>query len=349
MATRTIGSVMGLVMLAGLLVGCVGEQTTSVDELIKARLAMDAGQRDVALARLASAIEKNPQLGLAYITRGEILKQTGDYRAAAKDFEQATKLEPYNFSAQYQLGLMYQYLKEFTKSIAAYQKAVEIRPLDPNANMNLAVVYTQTGDAVHGLKYAQAAVNGAPDDPMAHANLASIYSQMGFASLAISEYKRAIELNGKLPDVYLLLANEYLKIGNYDQGRQVLEGAAALANTASVSERLGYAYYKMGRLEKAQAAYEDSLSISPSYYQSMNGLGVISMTRALAKQPADVALAKEALAYWRRSLHVEPNQPAIERLVTKYAGTGEPAAETQSSTAPEGGNGENDANPKAGT
>lgn len=311
--------------------GCV-QQRTSVDELILATMERDQGRRDLALARLTAAIERNPQLGLAYLTRGEIYKEQGDYQSAAGDFEKATRLEPFNFNAHYQLGLMYQYLKKFTESIKAYKRAVEIRPLDPDANMNLAIVYSQTGDPVLGLKFAQAAVNGAHDNAMARANLGAMYAQLGYTDLAIAEYKRAIEINSKLTEVYLNLANEYLRMQKYEQARQVLETAAALANSPAVSERLGFSYYKLRRYDQAYGAYEDALKLSPSYFQALNGLGVVAMTKALATQPPDVELGKQAIDHWRRSLQVEANQPVIRQLVAKYAGAvQEKAATTQTS------------------
>jgi Flp pilus assembly protein TadD len=89
-------------------------------------------------------------------------------------------LEPYNFNAHYQLGLMYQYLERFAEAITAYQKAVEIRPLDPEANMNLAMTYTEMGQPLRGLPYAQRAVQGSEETPnsaTSYANLGTLYAQ----------------------------------------------------------------------------------------------------------------------------------------------------------------------------
>jgi tetratricopeptide (TPR) repeat protein len=314
------------------LIGCVDTRKSAVDQLIQAELYKDQGQKEMALATLASVIEKNPKLALAYESRAKLLQEMGNYAGAADDYEKAAKLEPYNFNTHYQLGLMYQTLKKFGDSIRAYKKAVEIRPMDPEANMNLAIVYSQNGQPMDGVKYAQAAVSGGQDNAAAHANLGAIYAQLGHSDLAIDEYKRAIELDPKLSGVYLNLANEYLKQSKWEQGRQVLEEARALANSATVSERLGYAYYKLGRYDNAQQAYQDSVSVNPSYYQAMNGLGVIAMTKALTSNPANVELAKEALNQWHKSLRVEPNQPAIEKLIKKYSGTGEATGGKSEST-----------------
>ena len=307
--------------------GCT--QRTSFDYYLRSQLEAQRGHMDAAMAALSVAIEKNPELGLAYVSRGEIYKSRGNYVDAARDFEKATKIEPYNFDAHFQLGLMYQYLKRFNDAIGAYQKAVGIRPLDPDANMNLALTYSQVGDAQKGLPYAQHAVENAPGSATAHANLGTLYGLLGYSALAIAEFKKSIELDSKQPEVYVNLGEEYLRLGKWEQARQVLEDGKEFGPGPAVSERLGLAYYKLGNLDKAADAYQDALRQAPSYYQAMNGLGVVHMTRSLQTSPADVAQAQEALDQWNKSLQAEPNQPVIRQLVTRFGGPTTTPAATQ--------------------
>ncbi len=306
--------------LMGSLSGC-WHQPTSLDRYLQGQLQADRGELDSALDSLSKAIEKNPQLGLAYVARGEVYKKKGDYEQAAKDFEHATKIEPFNFNANYQFGLMCQYLKRFADSVKAYQKAVEIRPLDPDANMNLAMVYVQLGEPLRGLSYAQRAVNGNPDSPNTRANLGILYARLNQTDMAIDELKKAIEYNSKQPEVYLNLAQEYFKQQKYEQARNVLNTAKDLAPSPVVSERLGVTYYKLHQPDKAREAFNDSLRQNANYFQALNGLGVIAMSQSLAANPPDISLAREALGYWDRSLKIEPNQPVIQQLANKYAGT----------------------------
>lgn len=304
-----------------MLSGCQTAPPSALDEVLRAQVERDKGNLDVALAALTIAIEKNPDLGLAYIARGEVNRKKGDYAAAASDFQKATQIEPNNFSAHFQLALMYQYLKKFAEAITSYQRAIEIRPLDPDANMNLAIVFAQTGEPVKGIPFAVRAVSGAPDNPVTHANLGALYAQVGYSDLAIEELKRSIELNSKQPEVYVNLAEEYLKARRYENARQVLENAAALGPSPAVSERLGLTYYKLGNLDKATDAYKDSLRQNPSYYQAMNGLGVMLMTQALRADPTNVDLARQAVNEWQKSLEVHPDQPSIVALVNRYGGS----------------------------
>jgi tetratricopeptide (TPR) repeat protein len=307
-----------LLIVAACMTGCMVAPTNPLDMYLKGQLEAEKGHLPAAIQSLTQAIEKNPKMGLAYVARGDAYKQSGDYAKAATDFEQAVKLEPYNFNANFQLGLMYQYLKRFADAVLSYQKAVEIRPLDAEANMNLAMAYTQLGQPLRGLPYAQRAVQGNSDSPQTHAILGILYAQIGYDSAAIDSLKRSIELNSRQPEVYVNLGQEYINAGKFDQAKNVLETARSLAPSPLVSDRLGVAFYKLQDYEQANASFQDALRLDPTYYSALNGLGVVAMSRALLTTPPDVNRAKEALAYWNRSLQIKADQDVIQKLVNKY-------------------------------
>jgi tetratricopeptide (TPR) repeat protein len=291
----------------------------AVDLYLRGQLEAERGQLDEAVASLSQALDKNPTLSLALEARGDIYKQKGDYEKAAADFHRVTTLEPHNFNATYQLGLMYQYLKRFTDAVATYQKAVEIKPLDRDANMNLAMVYTQMGQPLRGLPYAQRAVEGGAD-ATAQANLGILYYTAGYNDLAIAALKKSVELNSRQPEVYANLGQLYIQAGQFEQARNTLEAARDLAPSATVSERLGLAYYKLKDYIRSRAAFADSLRQDPQNVAALNGIGVVCMTESLAATPADIDAAREALAYWDKSLKIKSDQPAIRQLVNKYTG-----------------------------
>ena len=222
---------------------------------------------------LNAAIDKNPQMTLAYMARGDIYKEKKNYQKAADDFLSVTKLEPYNFNANFKLGLMCQYLKRFADAVEAYQKAVEIRPLDPQANMNLAMVYTQMGQPLRGLPYAQRAVQGDAESPTANANLGILYAQMGYTDASIESLKKSIELNSRQPEVYINLGQEYIKAGKFDQAKNVLEtvceelspGVGDLRAVGIVLLQSCTIWTSRGRL------YNDALRQDPNYYQRSTG------------------------------------------------------------------------------
>ncbi len=264
---------------------------------LEGELEAERGEFDAAMASLSKAIEKNPQMGLAYVARGQIFKEKGDYKKAAGDFQKASTLEPYNFNAHYQLGLMYQYLQRFEEAIVAYQRAVEIRPLDPDANMNLAMAYTAMGQPLKGLSYAQRAVEGSgeTDSATAYANLGTLYATLGNDAAAIDALKHSLELNSRQPEIYLNLGQEYLKLNRYQQARNVFVTAQQIAPSPAISERLGLACYKLRDFAKARDAFNDALrQAGNNYPQALNGLGVVAMTQSLASTPPDLDAARGA-------------------------------------------------------
>src|SRR5262249_9865174 len=161
----------------------------------------------------------------------------------------------------------------------------------------------------------QRAVQGDTESATNNAYLGILYAQMGYSQNAIDSLKHAVELNDRQPEVYINLGQEYIKIGKFDQARNVLKTARELAPSPVVSERLGFTCYKLKEYDKAREAFSDALRQDPDFTPALNGMGVVAMTQSLASQPPDLESAKEALGFWDRSLKINPNQPVIQQLV----------------------------------
>ncbi len=145
----------------------------------------------------------------------------------------------------------------------------------PSANMNLALTYTQIGDPQKDCLM-RGFVEGAPGSTTAHANLGTLYAMLGYSDLAIGEFKKSIELNAKQPEVYVSLAEEFIKLNKWEQAREVLEDAKEFAPSPAVSERLGLCYYKLGKLDKATLNYEDSLQQESQLFPGYEWTGCCS-------------------------------------------------------------------------
>ncbi len=309
----------GLMVCALVAVGFTGcAYQMSEDLYLKGQLEAQRGQLPAALDNLSGAIKQNPRMGVAFIARGQIYKEQGNYEQAAADFGQAVKLEPFNFSANYQLGEVLQHLKRFAEAVVAYERAVDIRPLDSDANMSLAMSYVQLGEPLLGLPYAKQAMLGNETSPTAYANLGVLYGQIEYHSAAIDALKRSLELDSKQPEVYVNLAQEYLSEKEYDQARNVLETAETLAPSVKMWDRLGYTYHMLRDEDKSVSAFKQALKLDEKYYPSLNGLGVVAMSRAVSSTPVDTELAKQGIAYWSQSLEIKKDQPVIQDLVNKY-------------------------------
>ena len=308
-----------LLVLPILLSGCnLFHQESALDLYLRGQLEAEQGRLPEALQSLSESIKKNPRMGLALVARGDIYKQQGNYEQAAVDYKRVTEQEPYNFKAHFQLGVVYQYLKKFSDALVAFEHAVKIRPLDAEANMNLAMSYVQLGQPLSGLVYAQRAVQVNDKSATSHANLGMLYAQLGLTTSAIESFKKSLELDSKQSEVYAELGQVYLTERKFDQARNVLETGRMLAPSAKIHDRLGYTYHMLRDDAKSGDAFKEALKVDPAYYPSLNGLGVLAMTKALSTTPNDVELAKQAIDYWNRSLALNPGQNSIKQLVNTY-------------------------------
>src|SRR5690349_8870041 len=82
----------------------------AADSLARAQLLQSQGLDSVALAEFEKAIAINPKLTNAYLGIGQIHQKQGDLPKAEQAFHRATQVEPTNFDAQYNHGLVLQLL-----------------------------------------------------------------------------------------------------------------------------------------------------------------------------------------------------------------------------------------------
>jgi tetratricopeptide (TPR) repeat protein len=311
-----------MIFLGGL-VGCA-QRNTGLKPYVTGQLAAEKGNIALAIHELTLAIKRNPQMVVAYEARGDLYKKQGRYHLAAADYQRATSLNPFSFHAFFELGQVYQQLRRYIAAIAAYQHALQINPKDARTSLNLAVAYTQAGHPFRGILYANRAVQNGSNSFATWANIGTIYSQAAkhdaaYRRRAIHYFKQSLEMKPHQPQVYLNLASIYIDEHRFDQASRVFRTAAKLAGSSLISERLGYCYYRLGKLPQAVAAYRQSLKYQSDYVPAINGMGVVYMTISLQHQRHWRKARTTAISYWNRSLKIDPQQPLIQHLVKKFA------------------------------
>lgn len=306
--------------------GCSSQNSSSsaISHYVHGQLDAESGKMQKALAELTQAIKQNPNMVLAYEARGDIYRKQGQVHNAIHDYQHAVKLNPKSFHGWYELGVSYQAVHNFQSAVAAYQHSLQVEPKNPNATMNLAVAYAQTGQPIFGIIYGRRALANGAQSFSSLANLGAIYAEAAnvdphYGRKALHYFKSSLELKPHQSAIYLDMAAVYLNSKQYAMASRVLKTAGKLAPSALVQERLGYAYYRMGNLPKAKVAYRAALKLDANYAPALNGLGVVDMAMALQSQGGDRAMRRQAVAYWRKSLELNPDQPLIEKLVKHFS------------------------------
>jgi tetratricopeptide (TPR) repeat protein len=290
---------------------------------LAAEQAAGRGERDVALQQFAKAIEVNPRFVRAHLGMADIYRIDGNYAAAEKSYGTAAGLEPRNFDAQYNHGLMLHVLNRVAEAVGAYIRALRVKPDDFQANLNLATAYYQLGENAQAIPYAERAVKLNPRNGAARLNLGSIYAAMGRNREALAEYEQASETMELTPALLTNLAEAYGRLDRFEQMRNTLLELVNRQPTAQTYERLGFASFKLGRTNGAMYAtalanFEKSLSVDPEYYPALNGLGVCMLNLWLESDRRDGAAKDKALDCLRRSVQLNPDQPRVLELLSRY-------------------------------
>ena len=317
-----------LAALLGGLAGCA-QRSAGLKPYVTGQLAAEKGNIAQAIRELTLAIKRNPQMVVAYEARGDLYKKQGRYHLAAADYKRATILNPFSFHSFFELGQVYQQLRHYLAAIVAYQHALQINPKDARTALSLAVAYTQAGHPFRGILYANRAVQNGSNSFATWANIGTIYSQAAkhdpaYRRQAIHFFKQSLEIKPHQPQVYLNLAQIYMDEHRFDQASRVFRTGAKLAGSSLISERLGYCYYRLGKLRQALTAYQQSLKYQSDYVPAINGMGVVYMTMALQHHRHWRAARTQAIGYWNRSLKIDPQQPLIEHLVKKFSPAANP-------------------------
>lgn len=284
----------------------------------RAQILEKQGLDDIAMAEFEKAIAINPKLTTAYMGVGDIHRKHGDLAKAEVAYHQAAEVEPTSFDAQYNDGLMLQLLNRIAEAVRAYIRALSIQPDDYNANLNLATAYFQLGEPGPALPYAQRAVKLKGDSGPARVNLGAIYAALGNNDAAVIEYQQAAELMELSPELLLNLADALGKVGRYAEMQNTLEQLVKTKPSAAAYERLATSLFRQQKFDDSLGAFRKALEYDANYYPALNGVGVNLLNKYLLSDKKDLASHDEALKALRRSLQIEPKQPAVVDLVTRY-------------------------------
>lgn len=291
----------------------------SVDsKLSAAEAAQAAGNYSAALEMFREVLAVNPTIASAYVGIGEVYVAQGNYADAEPAYARAARIEPRNFDAQYGHGTVLQKLQRFVEAIRAYARALSVKPESFEANLAMAQTYLAMADAPGALVYAEKAEQLQPGSGPARVTLGQVYERLGRPREAIEQFETAMELVDPSPELLLSLVKAYGDEKRFDEAVNAAEVLVKTAPSAAAYERLGWAYFRLGKYSESMKAYVDAVHIDDTYWPALNGIGVNALNTWLVSNHADAKAAAEAKDAFRQSLRANPNQPKVVRLLTTY-------------------------------
>ena len=284
----------------------------------RARSKIERGDYEAALTMFQEILRENPKLPDAWVGVGDAHASLKEWRDAEIAYANASTLDNGNFDAHFGRGKAQQVLNRLVDAIRSYHRALLIRPDDFDANLNMATAYLQLDQPQTSITYAEKAVKLKPDSGAARINLGVAYERAGRAADAVAQYETAAELMEPTPQLLINLLNAYAQSKRYREAVNAAGLLVRVAPTANSWERLGWACFRQGDYPRSLESYRESVRVDPQHWPSWNGVGVNMLNSWLQGGRKDTAQAEQAMAAFRKSLQINPEQVKVQKLLQTY-------------------------------
>lgn len=177
----------------------------------------------------------------------------------------------------FNLGYLYQEMKEYKEAIAAYELALDLNPDYTSALYNLGNVYEQLGQVKQALFLYEKVMGLNPRHAEAYLNSGVISTRLRDYPQAIEYYEKALKVNPKLSSAYFNLGYVYeIK----DEPQKAIDN---YQKAVQMDPKHTEAYYNMGNVhargrqnDRAMASYLKALEINPNHVDAWVNLSILS-------------------------------------------------------------------------
>jgi tetratricopeptide (TPR) repeat protein len=151
------------------------------------------------------------------------------------------------------MGKAYLNRDEFPKALSELQQAAQADPRLPFVHFSLGTLYLKQQSYERARQEFLEEIALEPDVAYAYERLAEAEALLGEDQQAEKHFKRAVQLDARLPSGYLGLARIYSQRGDWAASLQALEHAGRLTDSANLHYMKGQALRHMGRLDEARS------------------------------------------------------------------------------------------------
>ena len=179
----------------------------------------DVGEFDLALKDFNIAIETDPEFANAYNERGVYYAKIGNAEKALNDFNIAIDLDPESEDFYNSRGITYKDIGKVDLAIQDYNKAIELNPEFPEAYNNLGVVYDEKGEHDKAIDYYSKAIDLRSYYANAYNNRGMAYRDKGDVVHAIFDFSYAILSKSDNASIYYYRGEALLLMKQWKEAR----------------------------------------------------------------------------------------------------------------------------------
>lgn len=224
-----------------------------------------AGNLDLAITALQSAVQTDPRFALGYAELGEAyrIKNQVDpnpkwIELVSTNCERAVQLDDHLPTTYVTLGRLHSGLGKNDLALDEFQKALQVNPRNADAIMGMAGVYEhmgRIGDAEANFKRAAAL---RPDYWDGYNSLGWFYYRQGRTADAVTQFRRVVELTPDNAAGYSNLAAALIDLGD---PKSLPEAEAALTKSIQLSPSYP-AYANLGNLYFSEKRYAEAAQMT---------------------------------------------------------------------------------------
>ena len=192
-----------------------------------------------AIAKLTDAMGKRPNDTEIMGFLVSLDQEKKDYAGAIDLAKKMIALEPHNDKFHFTLGALYDVNQQKDLGVVEMRKAIAINPSNAPALNYLGYTYAESGAQLdEAEELIKRALVIEPDDGFYVDSLGWVYYQQGNYSRAVAELERAVNLTGNDPTITEHLGDAYRKLGKLREARHQYEDALVKAQDTDQVKRL---------------------------------------------------------------------------------------------------------------
>ncbi len=228
-----------------------------------------SGHYASALTLYRTALDKNPNSGLAHNNLGLALSESGRPQEAIEHYEQALRLKPDYPEAHNGLGSALAKGGQTQEAIEHYEQALRIDPDHPNAHYNLGLALSRIGRQAEAIEHFEHALRVKPNYPEAHDSLGNVLATTGRLQEAIEQYEQALRLKPGYPEAHYNLAWALAKVNRLPEAIEQYQQVVTLTpDYAEAWANLAFTYAAAGQSSAAIRAAQKTLEVARHTGQS---------------------------------------------------------------------------------
>lgn len=261
----------------------------------------DLGRYGGAHEKLGEALRLNANNPDALVNLGAVLAAEGQYRYAIERYAKADKIRPNDAITHHNWGNSLRKSGDAAAAISHYQQALAIKPDYGEALEALSTAYFSMRDYTHAIEALDKGIELAPDNKHRWSYKLDQLASAPDAAMARTAIEGALAKFPDDVDMLIKAGNLYAAHWEYDKALDLYQHAFTLnlktsdlaarnEQTATISYRMGLAYFNSHRTEQAYESFDMALTADPERTDALQ-LKIASLRERRRLDEAEALLA----------------------------------------------------------